>query len=475
MNTKTRLLFLAVLPILLSACGWNGSFGTCPIGHVCENSNFSKQAPASWWGFTSDKAEAEDEVTDATLKRLGEDLAELQDIVLEARPVPLNFESRPEESPILEPFPQVELPVASAPEKKIPTVKAPSGPAKVRSKKAFRLVSIGDGYFCPEAIKGERQRNWKRPGGNAFAGTIADGVHYLSVPTEVKRLWNEELTAKPLTTRTLREGERFCQMMYSTRKDGVLHHVLPNVKNGSWVNDKDAKNGARVVSVTYDGYDWELVIPDICNNVSYVARKTTASSVTPVPKVEGEKVSPAPVATSNKLDPYYKLRVRPWLWESFPPDLQKRIREINEGESDATYAFDKGAISRDLNSSLISLWKQGKASTVRIPVTFEVKYPGSVKWEGVTAKPGDHPKHPELVYWEKKIQRAKALKTSSQFAVRLEDQGGCRVLYPRSYKGTRLLDTRLASRLVDSSELSQSAERNRPGMNLNAIFSCLAS
>ncbi len=330
------------------------------------------------------------------------------------------------------------------------------------------MVSIGDGYFCPtKEVKGKRENVWKRPGAHPYSGTVGLAIGlFKNVPKEVRTAWQKNVAVNTFTKRTLKEGERSCGMFYTV--DGIkgsYHKIWRNVKNGAWVNEENAKNGANVTSVEHGGYIWDLVIPDICANVSYVARKVATMSVAPVVK------SATLSKKTLKGGPNFLTQVLFWEWDSIPVDLQNKIKEVNSTESNESYAVANGSVSRDLNNDLITSWKNGKATTVTVPITALVKYPGSNDWEQITAGPKDHPDENGLVYWEKEISRAGATVPNSQFFVKMSSQRGCKVIYPRKSNDGRLLSTRVNPKGTHG-ELASIALRGDKAIALNVVMDC---
>ncbi|MCW9054598.1 MAG: hypothetical protein OQJ98_01285 [Candidatus Pacebacteria bacterium] len=358
----------------------------------------------------------------------------------------------------------------------IPVVRAPSGPVKVRPKEWSLpgMTWIGDGFSCPtSAVQGERLRKWARPGAHPYAGTLGQAIGlFRDVPKEVRASWQEDFKMNKLTTRPLSEGERFCGMFYTIDgKKGPYHRVWPNVRTGAWVNEPNANNGARVVTATYGGYEWDLVIPDICDNVSYVARKMP----TPVPhntQSVKQSVSPMPIPLAKLAEDPFFIRVNYWEWDSIPEDLQKKIMKIVEYEGNETYAEEDGAVSRDLYDDLVASWKEGGATTVTVPTSASISYPGSNGVESILSKQGDHAKFSDLVYWEKYISRSLASELESQVLLSRVSAEGCTVVYPTE-KMEYTISTRLNTKPKAPGELALLARNPKEvGANMNVVLDC---
>ncbi|MFC1729778.1 hypothetical protein ACFL6I_05525 [candidate division KSB1 bacterium] len=414
----------------------------------------------------------------------------------------------------------------------IPLIKAPTEPYKTRpTPESLGLVSIGDDYFCPaQAVNGKREQVWKRPGAHPYSGTVGQAIGLLrDVPKEVRAAWQKNVNADVFTSRTLKEGERFCSMFYTVdgkntptvvdekKDDGwwpswlrgrmmgpkdpqsdasrsvqsqkpngnSYHRIWSNIKNGEWVNKPGAKNGALVVSVEHGGYIWELIVPEVCDNVSYVVRpilKPLMLAPEPTPQkaepVTGETAPAAPVMTPAhkqlvKDRPGFFYRVTFWRWDSISVDLQNEIKEVMLSESNDTYALAGGAVSRDIGPKLFTSWEKGGATTVKVPSTVSVKYTNSGDWKSVSANIGDHPAFPDLVFWEEDGNRVEALTTTSNFELRNPTAEGCTLVYP-----TKRMKYALSYRLNAKgalSEVGQLASTEGPigdGANLHVIMDC---
>lgn len=194
-------------------------------------------------------------------------------------------------------------------------------------------------------------------------------------------------------------------------------------------------------------FDSNLGKPVLAGNCSNVIGDT----------VVDKKLTPR---TSSSAGPYI-LRVRFWNWEKFSPDMHARIRKINKNEENSTYRKKEGAVSRNLGDDFMKLWKRGKASTIAVSIKAWVYYPTRLN-QVITARPGDNPKHPDLVYWEVTVPRNVVDKEEAQFGVIPLAPAGCTVVYPRA---GAWLSTRRG-------ELSESSRNGSSGMSLNAIVSC---
>jgi len=300
---------------------------------------------------------------------------------------------------------------------------------------------------------------------------------------------------------------------------------------GDWTTDGSKPSGASVYSVEFGELTYELVEPAVCSNWSWRMTKKSvalAPEIVPAPAPEPSVAEPAPVkktgpaptkpvvtaaplpkpaptkptaeaaapskpapssqpaprprlakesptepvvvevasAPEKPRDPYEVL-VRFWEWSTIPKPLQDRIKAVNRNESDATYPFEDGAVSRDLDKDLFESWKNKQARTVGKCVFARAHLPGDLGRETIKACPGDHADYPKEVYWKRHIERAIALDDNAQFAVVPVAQPSCSVVYPRVDPDRR--EHYLSSR---PGELRESAESGSPGMNFNVILDC---
>lgn len=354
-----------------------------------------------------------------------------------------------------------------------------------------------ENVVCPESIASGKENVWERPNAHPYTGGV-EGVKYFQIPNEVKKAFKEMVKNGSSTRVTLKKGDVFCGMLYSKVSDETgkeYHHEWKNVTIGDWPSSGKYLVGANLYSMTYNGYVYELVKPDVCKNLAYrvlsvelsefgrtdvVAPKklpSPAASVTQrVAEAEKEATEVPPTATISDNNVYRQcdkndksllcLRVRFWDWSSIPSELQKEIQRVNANESDLTYPFKDGAVSRDLNDKLIESFKKGAATTIGRCITAEVKMPGSERQQ-VQACPGDHSKYPKLVFWEAAVDRELMRASSARFEVVPIAPEGCSIVYPRfdEGRGERLLSSRdgeVAS--IDSS-----------AANFNVIADCSKS
>lgn len=171
----------------------------------------------------------------------------------------------------------------------------------------------------------------------------------------------------------------------------------------------------------------------------------------------------AAVGPSYAEEDEYFFRARFWEWDSFSPGLKKRINQITTEESRATYAFEEGAVSRDLGGTMMREWQQGTATTIVRCVTGSATFPGGgFRFE---ACPGDNVQYPHLTYMEVRVPRSQVLNhPDPQLAVSVDVPKGCAPAY----------HVRLTTRKnVDGvNELHADLQTGSEGMNLNFILNC---
>lgn len=340
---------------------------------------------------------------------------------------------------------------------------------------ALAMINLGDGHFCPQGavVEGERVREWDEPGAHPYAGTVPEAIGlFRDVPKEVRTAWWNAFKEGKSTKRASTEGERLCGMFFTV--DGVkdtYHRIWPNVRVGAWVDEPGAKNGMQVITVEHGGYAWDLVIPEVCDNVSYVARKVSKS--TPAsPRNASPSTSTKEVITEPlKGGPKYFLQVRFWEWDSIPHDFQKKVAEIMTYEANETYGEKEDSVSRALGDALVASWQEGDATTVKIPMVAEVEYPGVSDWKKVRAHKSKEPGEEGLVYWSHEEPRAAMAVPDAQFKVRVKPQSDCSVVYPEE-RANHTLSTRLNPKPGTLSELAQDAASGSEGFNLNVIMDC---
>ena len=85
---------------------------------------------------------------------------------------------------------------------------------------------------------------------------------------------------------------------------------------------------------------------------------------------------------------------RVFFWEeaTLSPSLRKDILDIASRESNATYAFARGAVSRNLGRDIRTEWQKGTARTVSKPVSGTATIPG-LGTDSFTAKRGGSPQN----------------------------------------------------------------------------------
>lgn len=343
--------------------------------------------------------------------------------------------------------------------------------------RSVSLADIGGGTFCSSDAASKRQKGWGRIGGNPYRHPganhgLAYALHNFDAPQAVKRKWRAAVQKGPGSEASLTRGEYICEMMYSTGKssdDGFWHHVWSNIKT-DWNGVESTP--ATVYSVEYAGYTWELIRPHACDNWSWRAVKAN-STPTPAPEPVAEVVP-----TMGETE-HFKLRIRPWEWDSIPEDIQDRITAVTQYEGDETYWESVGAVSRDIAPKLVDSWENGGATTVTRAITATVWFDGaSHEMDGVrvSAEQGDHVRSPELVYWEQILPRsAVSAHDDPRFAAVVHPPAECKVVYPMVHPGfrKRILETKTKAEAGEN-ELHQELKlkRDEEGMNLNFILDC---
>jgi len=313
-------------------------------------------------------------------------------------------------------------------------------------------VSVSSTLACPSETVAGRVNKWGRPGANAYTGSVGYAVSLFQVPGSVKDAWRKLVKEKKPALVDLKPGDRFCSMLYSARG---YHHVWNNVEvSGDWTTNGTKPAGSDVYSVEENGFMYELVRPHVCDNWSYRVRRVVASSTL--------KKSPP--------DSSFKLVVRVLDFDTAPKGFKERFDEINSQESNKTYPFEDGSVSRDLGSEISKLiadgdgplkyLKEGRCFKARLLL------PGQ-EWGKPQEICGDR----SILYWSKTVSRNAAMEPNSQFGIEfLSSPKGCQIRYPRKNQlGQYLIDTRLndGGRL---SELAVSASKNgNPGFNLNTF------
>ncbi len=321
--------------------------------------------------------------------------------------------------------------------------------ASVSSPKSFRGRLV-----CPVGTTSGRVNKWSRPGANAYTGSVGYALTLFDVPKSVKKAWRKLIKEGVFTEINLKNGDRFCSMVYSARG---YHHKWNNVEvAGDWTASGKETSGATVYSVVQGNLVYKLIRPEVCKNWSYSIREIPSTPLLSSPSVQAE--------VSLK-DPY-EIVVRFWDERSIPESLMERIREVNSQESDLTYPFKSGSVSRDLDKELYTSFKRGQATTIKRCISAKVFLPEDFGIGTFRSCPGEHSDYPRLVYLELKLDRDMVLSENAQFAVVPEAPLGCRVVYPRFQEGR---GNYLSSRL---GELRASALKGSHGMNFNTIVSC---
>ncbi len=137
-------------------------------------------------------------------------------------------------------------------------------------------------------------------------------------------------------------------------------------------------------------------------------------------------------------------------------------------ESNQTYPFDPGAVSRNLGGEMIEEWRVGKARTVSTPLTGRALVPGMEGWQNFAAVQGQNPSNPKEIYMEWKFSRTAILALANPvFRVELQNiPTSCQLIYWR----TGYLDTRGNS--AGENEVMRSVQSGSPGFNLNFALAC---
>ena len=171
----------------------------------------------------------------------------------------------------------------------------------------------------------------------------------------------------------------------------------------------------------------------------------------------------------------FKLGVRFWDGCTFSADLQKKVLKVASTESDMLYGVEGGSVSRNLakgDGGMLEEWQTARATTVKSTVTGTVWYPGAEDGVKFTAKLGEHPKHPKLVYLEITIPTVVIQDhPDPQFKVHI-DEDKYPVIYP-TLAMRHILDTRTQG-ANNINELKESVKKQRnkkdPAFWLNVVL-----
>jgi len=332
-----------------------------------------------------------------------------------------------------------------------------SAPTSNESIKSSQLPAVKNTTLaCPVGAIIGKVNKWSRPGSHPYVGTAGYAISLFTVPKSVKRAWKKLIREKRSTKVKLKPGDRFCSMVYSARG---FHHKWDNVEvSGDWTTTGEKPAGSDVYSVKEDGFIYELVNPHICNNWSYRVRRELVSSTPPLALKKTSSDSP------------FKLVVRVLDLDTAPAGFRKRFDEINSLESDATYPFEDGSVSRDLGSEITKLIDGGKGPLkyVKEGRCFKARLllPGQ-KWGEPQEICGDH----GILYWSKTVSQNTAMESNSQFGIELlSPPKGCQIRYPRkNQQGQHLIDTRLNDGGLASELAISAAKKGNPGFNLNTF------
>jgi len=124
------------------------------------------------------------------------------------------------------------------------------------------------------------------------------------------------------------------------------------------------------------------------------------------------------------------LRANFWRLESLPPSLQIKVLNVASRESNETYPFQDGAVSRDLYGELVESWRAGGATTISRCIAGEALVPGmGATRQSFSACPGQNQGRKE-VYVEWKIPLHNVLNEEDpKFEVLAKTPAGCRMVY----------------------------------------------
>ncbi len=171
------------------------------------------------------------------------------------------------------------------------------------------------------------------------------------------------------------------------------------------------------------------------------------------------------------------LQVIAWDAKTLSPSLLQQINEIGKSESNATYAFSPGAVSRDLHSLLMDEWQRtkGGARGIRVPVSGMV-YGHPAGPERFTMTPGKSGTNPELTYytWVLSAQKVRDF-PDPQWSIQMATPKGCQMVYPQPER-RGVLSTR-SRKDSGENELHAFIDRNKdkvlmPRATMHYVFRC---
>lgn len=176
------------------------------------------------------------------------------------------------------------------------------------------------------------------------------------------------------------------------------------------------------------------------------------------------------------------VRARFWEWATLSPQLQKEIQQVLWGdgkdimpESNGTYAFKPGAVSRDLGGKMAREWVREKASFVRTCVSGVAEVPGLGE-RRFSACPDENPGyegHGAYVQWKVSLARVLML-SDPQFTATIKRPAGCEIIYwanTRDGGQTGHLSTR-GNASGENEVVALLERRGERVINLNFVLRC---
>lgn len=189
--------------------------------------------------------------------------------------------------------------------------------------------------------------------------------------------------------------------------------------------------------------------------------------------------SSSPTASTNTSRIIYRIRF--WEWDSLSPALQKEILRVIRGhddvpgESNWTYSFNPGAVSRDLGDKMVAEWRNGNAKFIGTCVTGVARVPGLLGMQSFSACPGQNPgneRQGAYVQWLSSKSQGLAL-ADPQFTAQISRPNGCQLIYwanPKDGGATGYLSTR--GNVSGENEVRRLIASGTPAINLNFVLRC---
>lgn len=333
------------------------------------------------------------------------------------------------------------------------------------------LTTGGESVVTPTVVRNsavdqcfssKKKSVWESPGAHPYGGSSEYALHVLSkkcgVPDTVHQKWSALISEGNPSVEQLIPGTKFSGMMWSSKPD--VHRLWSNVVMGDWNESYD--RNADVYRVLHEGRVWVLVRPHICDNWAFYSTSSNDSNSST--DVEEEVSDEGP----------FNLYVQFLEKDSIPQRVLLQMEEIMPQESDETWAFANGSVSRNLGNSLRDSMNKSVVKGIDRMVSAEITHLES-EWQQKTINPST--RFPGRTYWYQEIPRVSAKASGSWYGVRNIQAEGCVVFYPsKNMHGE--LHTLVNPKKGALSELAQSASRdwpddgNTPAMALYVVLDC---